>query len=53
MPGVDTVTWDSTGPMRVSYVLPDRALSVTGRGVTPPSLDLGPHGLVWVDLTLP
>ncbi|BBU53845.1 hypothetical protein KU6B_01100 [Mameliella alba] len=53
MPGAETVTWDSTGPMRVSYVLPDRALSVGDSGVTPPSPDLGPHGLVWVDLTLP
>ncbi|WP_420326980.1 endonuclease/exonuclease/phosphatase family protein [Mameliella sp.] len=53
MPDAETVTWDSTGPMRVSYVLPDRQLSVIDSGVTPPSPDLGPHGLVWVDLTLP
>lgn len=53
MPGTDTVTWDSTGPMRVSYVLPDRSLFAGNSGVTPPSPDLGPHGLVWIDLTLP
>ncbi|WP_417207829.1 endonuclease/exonuclease/phosphatase family protein [Antarctobacter sp.] len=51
MPGVQTVAWDSTGPMRVSYVLPDRTLSAGNHGVTPPSPDLGPHGLVWVDLS--
>ncbi len=53
MPGVDTVAWDRTGPMRVSYVLPDGALRILDSGVTPPSPDAGPHGLVWVDLTLP
>lgn len=54
-PGVDTVTWDATGPMRVSYVLPDKALTVTGAGVTPPSPDpaMGPHGLVWIDIAPP
>lgn len=52
LPGRATVTWDSTGPMRVSYVLPDRALDVRGAGVTPPSPDAGPHGLVWVDLAM-
>lgn len=50
MPGVQTVSWDSTGPMRVSYVLPDRSVTVGDHGVTAPSPDLGPHGLVWVDL---
>lgn len=53
MPATDTVTWDSTGPMRVSYVLPDRALTPGQSGVTQPGPGLGPHGLVWVDLTLP
>ncbi|ASP19896.1 endonuclease [Antarctobacter heliothermus] len=52
MPGVQTVAWDSTGPMRVSYVLPDRSVTVGENGVTPPSPDLGRHGLVWVDLAL-
>ncbi|MBY6114181.1 endonuclease/exonuclease/phosphatase family protein [Mameliella alba] len=50
LPDSHSVTWDSTGPMRVSYALPDRAFGVADAGVTPPSPDLGPHGLVWVDL---
>ena len=53
MPGAASVTWDSTGPMRVSYVLPDRIFGTGQTGVTPPSPDLGPHGLVWVDLIWP
>ncbi len=53
LPGQPTVRWDSTGPMRVSYVLPDVSLGVDKAGVTPPSPGLGPHGLVWVDLSLP
>jgi hypothetical protein len=53
MPGSETVTWESTGPMRVSYVLPDRALAVGDSGVTPPVPGLGPHGLIWVDVILP
>jgi hypothetical protein len=53
MPGASTVTWDSTGPMRVSYVLPDRAIRTGDSGVTAPAPGLGPHGLVWVDLNLP
>lgn len=50
--GATTVVWEQTGPMRVSYVLPDAALSVTAAGVTPPAEGRGPHGLVWVDLLL-
>ena len=50
LPGVPTVTWRSTGPMRVSYILPDAALAVTGAGVAPPVEGAGPHGLVWVDI---
>ncbi|SDX86213.1 endonuclease/exonuclease/phosphatase family protein [Citreimonas salinaria] len=52
-PGAVTATWDSTGPMRVSYVLPDVALRVVAQGVTPPAEDAGPHGLVWVDVVRP
>lgn len=53
LPGVPTVAWDSTGPMRVSYVLPDAALRVLGAGVTPPDAAeaSGPHGLVWADIS--
>jgi hypothetical protein len=50
LPDRPTVAWDSTGPMRVSYVLPDAGLRVAAAGVTPPAADAGPHGLVWVDL---
>ena len=53
LPGTDTVRWDSTGPMRVSYVLPDSALRVSDAGTTPPSPKMGPHGLVWVDIVPP
>lgn len=55
LPGQETVTWDSVGPMRVSYVLPDRTLAVLDAGITPPAQtpDLGPHRLVWVDLLIP
>lgn len=52
-PGAVTATWDSTGPMRVSYVLPDAALRVTGQDVMPPAEDAGRHGLVWVDVAWP
>ncbi|WP_425071666.1 endonuclease/exonuclease/phosphatase family protein [Sagittula sp. S175] len=53
-PGVETVSWDSTGPMRVSYVLPDKAFDVLGAGVMPSEGDSDPgrHRLVWVDLSL-
>ena len=49
-PGSDTVSWDSTGPMRVSYVLPDARLTVLGAGTVGPDPDAGPHALVWVDV---
>lgn len=49
-PEVKTVAWDSTGPMRVSYVLPDTSLRVTGSGVSEVTPDAGPHRLVWIDL---
>lgn len=52
-PGVDTVTWESTGPMRVSYVLPDTRFSVTASDITAPVPEMGPHRLVWVDLLWP
>ncbi|MEM9579254.1 MAG: endonuclease/exonuclease/phosphatase family protein [Pseudomonadota bacterium] len=59
MGGVKTAFWDKPGPMRVSYVLPSRDLTVTGAGVVWPAS--GPlrdsaeqasrHRLVWVDIT--
>lgn len=53
LPQEPSVTWDSTGPMRVSYVLPDHRLCVLGAGVTPSAEGAGPHRLVWVDLAVP
>lgn len=50
LPGTASVQWDSTGPMRVSYVLPDRALRVTDAGITLPAAESGSHALVWVAL---
>jgi hypothetical protein len=50
LPGTATVDWQSTGPMRVSYVLPDAALTVTGAGTTGPHENGGPHALVWIEI---
>jgi hypothetical protein len=52
-PAMDTVTWERTGPMRVSYLLPDEALAVAGAGATPPAPGMGPHRLIWLDLHPP
>ncbi|WP_244875414.1 endonuclease/exonuclease/phosphatase family protein [Tropicibacter naphthalenivorans] len=52
LPGQPTAAWDDLGELRLSYVLPDRALPVLDAGVTPPAPDAGPHRLVWVDLDL-
>lgn len=35
LPGLATVTWEQTGPMRVSYVLPSATLTVADAGVRP------------------
>lgn len=53
LPGKATVSWDVTGPMRVSYVLPDAALIVRDAGIASAEPEAGPHRLVWVDLALP
>ena len=66
-PSLDTVDWrDDPGPgnLRVSYVLPDRALRVTDAGVFWPepnaaninlitAKDAPRHRMVWIDLELP
>jgi hypothetical protein len=66
-PSLDTVDWrDDPGPgnLRVSYILPDRALVVIGAGVFWPAPNApdaklitakdGPrHRMVWVDIELP
>ena len=65
-PALDTADWsDETGPgnLRVSYVLPDTQLKVTGAGVFWPTPDdtlsdlvtgegAARHHLVWVDIDL-
>lgn len=62
-PATDTADWDGPGNLRVSYVLPAAAFSVTDAGVLWPGPDdaqaallgedglaAGPHRLVWVDV---
>ncbi|WP_238941354.1 endonuclease/exonuclease/phosphatase family protein [Jannaschia sp. Os4] len=57
-PALDTAAWDGPGPLRVDYVLPDRAFEVVGSGVLWP-IDgplaetvaaAGSGRVVWVDL---
>ena len=50
LPSQTTVSWERSGDMRMSYVLPDRALQVSKAQVMPPTSEAGPHRLVWVDL---
>jgi len=61
LPGRPTVDWEETGPLRVSYILPDARLRVTAAGVHwPPegprgraaAALAGPHRIVWVDLAV-
>ena len=57
-PALDTAAWEGPGPLRVDYVLPDRAFEVVGSGVLwpvdGPMADAvaaaGPGRAVWVDL---
>ena len=66
-PALDTADWSDDGPgnLRVSYILPSRALNVVGAGVFWPAqndplavllgsdgLAAGPHRLVWVDIEI-
>ncbi len=57
--GAATVDWQQTGPMRVDYILPDRALLVLSSGVLWPSdpahvaHTASRHRLVWVDIEWP
>ena len=50
--GSDTVEWDSTGPMRVSYVLPPSDLRVLDARTRPPAAEQR-HRMVLVTLDLP
>ena len=52
LPDRHTVTWRSTGPLRISYILPDARLIVQDAGIMPAQPEAGPHGLVWMDVTL-
>ncbi|MDZ7709518.1 MAG: endonuclease/exonuclease/phosphatase family protein [Roseovarius sp.] len=61
LPGQDTVDWEPTGPLRVSYILPSVDLEIAGAGVHWPAegapgreaaVTAGPHRLVWVDLLI-
>lgn len=55
----ETVVWQSTGPMRVSYVLPSLQFRVVATGrvysedPTHPAQIASRHRLIWVDLELP
>lgn len=50
-----TADWRDLGlpPMRVSYILPQRALTVTARGHIEPPAGASRHSLIWADLTVP
>ena len=50
-----TVDWRDLGlpQMRVSYILPHRALTVTAHGHIPPPAGASRHRLIWADLTVP
>lgn len=52
LPGTDTVIWEQTGPMRVSYILPSAKLTVLD-AQTRPAIPDDPHRLVLVTLELP
>lgn len=50
--GTDTVIWDQTGPMRVSYILPSAGLRVISAETRPPAGEQR-HRMVLVTLDLP
>lgn len=50
LPGLATVDWPQTGPMRVDYVLPSADWMVVDAGVLPRDPAASRHSLVWVDL---
>ncbi|MEX3313904.1 endonuclease/exonuclease/phosphatase family protein [Sulfitobacter sp. PS-8MA] len=52
MPDAPTANWQSTGPMRVDYILPSRDWQVTDSGLHwPQGEGASRHALIWVDLT--
>ncbi|WP_161487242.1 endonuclease/exonuclease/phosphatase family protein, partial [Sulfitobacter sp. HI0023] len=50
MSDIPTVTWDQTGPMRVDYLLPSKALTVLRTGQKS-NTAASRHALIWADLT--
>lgn len=50
-----TADWRDLGllPMRVSYILPQRALTVSAHGQIAPPAGASRHSLIWADLTVP
>lgn len=50
LPGVPTVTFEQTGPLRVDYVLPSADWTVTDAQIQPINPNASRHALVWVDL---
>lgn len=52
LPDQATALWESTGPMRVSYILPASELEVIGAGVLPQGEVDHVHLPIWVDITL-
>ncbi|MEM7710632.1 MAG: endonuclease/exonuclease/phosphatase family protein [Pseudomonadota bacterium] len=61
-PGLDTVSWEGPGPLRVDYVLPPAELEVVGSGVVWPGAEdpfrevveaAGTGRLVWMDVVVP
>ena len=53
LPGIPTVNWAQTGPMRVDYVLPSADWTVTEAQVVPITPSASRHSLVYVDVTRP
>ncbi|MEM7519424.1 MAG: endonuclease/exonuclease/phosphatase family protein [Pseudomonadota bacterium] len=50
LPGLPTVVWEQTGPLRVDYVLPSTDWRVVDAAVRPINPEASRHALVWVEL---
>lgn len=50
LPGLPTVNWSQTGPMRVDYVLPSADWTVTAAQVSPLDPAASRHSLVWAEV---
>ncbi|WP_246253404.1 endonuclease/exonuclease/phosphatase family protein [Sulfitobacter maritimus] len=52
LPDTPTVKWESTGPMRVDYILPSQDWQIIDAGLHwPAGENTSRHALIWVDLT--